>query len=47
MKKIDIARIPELSTRVGIQGSSKQREVGGPPCVGALIGAALVLLAGG
>lgn len=46
-KKIDIARIPELDTRVGIQGSSRQKEVGGPPCVGILVGVALALLGGG
>ena len=34
MKKIDIARLPELKTRVGIHGSAKQREVGGSGCIG-------------
>jgi hypothetical protein len=43
MKKIDIARIPELKTSVGMQGSTKQKEVGGPMCLGALIGVALVI----
>lgn len=44
MKKIDIARIPELKTSVGIQGSMKQKEVAGPMCAGALIGLALVCI---
>ncbi len=47
MKKIDIAKIPELRTSVGIQGSSKQKEVGGPPCIGVALGVALALLGGG
>ena len=33
-KKIDIASIPELSTSVGMHGSMKQKEVGGPLCLG-------------
>lgn len=41
MKKIDIASIPELDTSVGIHGSTKQKEVGGPFCLGLLIGVAL------
>lgn len=44
MKKIDIGRIPELATSVGIQGSVKQKEVGGPLCLGAVIGIALMLI---
>lgn len=43
MKKIDIARIPELKTTVGIHGSAKQKEVGGPVCLGAVLGLALLL----
>lgn len=43
MKKIDIARIPELKTNIGIHGSAKQKEVGGPVCMGALIGIALLI----
>jgi hypothetical protein len=35
--KIDIAKLPELPTGVGIHGSSKQREVGGAGCVAAVI----------
>jgi hypothetical protein len=44
MKKIDIARIPQLNTSVGMQGSVKHKEVGGPVCLGALLGVALVLV---
>jgi hypothetical protein len=44
MRKIEIGRIPELATSVGVQGSVKQKEVGGPMCLGALIGIALVLM---
>jgi hypothetical protein len=32
MKKIDITKLPELATKVGIHGSLKQREVGGAAC---------------
>jgi hypothetical protein len=32
-KKIEIAAIPELGTRVGMHGSVKQKEVGGPMCL--------------
>ena len=41
MKKIDIAAIPELNTSVGMHGSVKQKEVGGPLCLGILIAAIL------
>ena len=37
MKKIDIAKLPQLKTPVGLHGSVKQREVGGPGCVGILV----------
>jgi hypothetical protein len=37
MKKIDINKLPELSTKVGIHGSAKQREVGGTGCGGIII----------
>ena len=37
MKKIDIAKLPQLRTSVGIYGSSKQKEVGGAPCLGVII----------
>ena len=36
-KKIDIAAIPELATSVGLHGSVKQKEVGGPVCVGLFV----------
>jgi hypothetical protein len=37
-KKIDIAALPELGTSVGMQGSMKQKEVGGPLCLGIIVG---------
>lgn len=37
MKKIDIRKLPELGTRVGIHGSVKQKEVGGSACMAAVI----------
>jgi hypothetical protein len=36
MKKIDIRKLPELKTGVGIYGSAKQKEVGGSACMGAI-----------
>lgn len=36
-KKIEIAAIPELGTSVGMHGSVKQKEVGGPLCLGLLV----------
>ena len=33
-KKIDITAVPELKTSVGMHGSLKQKEVGGPICAG-------------
>jgi len=33
-KKIDVRDLPELGTSVGLQGSQKQKEVGGPLCLG-------------
>jgi hypothetical protein len=33
-KKIDISAIPELITSVGMHRSAKQKEVGGPLCLG-------------
>ena len=41
MKNIDIAVIPELKTSVGIHGSAKRKEVGGPVCLGILLGVAI------
>lgn len=37
MKKIDIAKLPELKTSVGIHGSVKLKEVGGTTCAGIFI----------
>ena len=36
-KKIDIAAIPDLQTGIGMHGSLKQKEVGGPTCLGILV----------
>lgn len=36
-KKINIAAVPELETRVGMHGSLRQKEVGGPLCLGIAI----------
>ena len=36
-KKIDINAVPELSTSVGMHGSLKHKEVGGPICLGIAI----------
>lgn len=44
MTKIDIASIPEIRTSVGIHGSTKQREVAGPLCVGAIIAAGIFIM---
>jgi len=40
-KKIDVRALPELGTSVGMQGSLKQKEVGGPLCLG--IGVAIII----
>jgi hypothetical protein len=37
MKKIDIRKLPQLGTSVGIHGSMKQKEVGGSACAGVFI----------
>jgi hypothetical protein len=37
MKKIDISVIPELGTSVGMHNSVKQKEVGGPICLGIIV----------
>ena len=37
MKKIDIKKLPELKTSVGIHGSMKQKEVGGSACTGVFL----------
>ena len=36
-KKIDVSAIPELGTSVGMHGSLKQKEVGGPLCFGVFL----------
>jgi hypothetical protein len=41
-KKIDISALPVLGTSVGLHGSSKQKEVGGPLCLGIIIGLLIV-----
>jgi hypothetical protein len=37
MRKIDMTKVPELKTRVGIYGSAKQQEVGGVYCGGIVV----------
>jgi hypothetical protein len=37
MKTIDIRKLPELATKVGIHGSARQQEVGGVFCAGVVI----------
>lgn len=37
-KKIAINAVPELGTSVGMQGSMKQKEVGGPLCLAIVVG---------
>lgn len=39
MKVIDINKLPELATRVGIHGSVQQKEVGGSGCMVIVIAA--------
>ena len=41
MKKIDIRKLPELKTSVGIHGSIKQKEVGGIGCMGVVFAVAI------
>jgi hypothetical protein len=36
-RKIDVSCLPELRTSVGMHGSLKQKEVGGPVCLGIVI----------
>ena len=43
MKKIDIAGIPELDTKVGIHGSLKHTEVAGPLCLGVVVAILMAL----
>ena len=42
-KKIDIAAIPELNTSVGMNGSLRQKEVGGPLCLGLFVAVMIAL----
>lgn len=42
-KKIDLTAIPELKTSVGMHGSLKQKEVGGPVCLGVAIAIVMAL----
>ena len=42
-KKIDISRLPELGTSVGLHGSMKQKEVGGPLCFAVIAGIIIAL----
>ena len=42
-KKIDIAAIPELNTSVGMHGSVKQKEVGGPLCLCIVVAVVIAL----
>lgn len=37
MKTIDIMKLPELRTKVGIHGSARQQEVGGVFCAGVVV----------
>ncbi len=37
MGKIDITKLPELKTQVGLHGSAKQKEVGGAACFGVIV----------
>jgi hypothetical protein len=37
MRNIDIAKLPELRTRVGLHGSVRQQEVGGVFCAGVVV----------
>jgi hypothetical protein len=42
-KKTDIATSPELTTGVGMHGSVKQKEVGGPLCLGVVVAIVMAL----
>jgi hypothetical protein len=41
-RKIAIETLPELGTSVGMQGSMKQKEVGGPVCLAVVLGLLIV-----
>jgi len=42
-KKIEITNLPELNTSVGMHGSVKQKEVGGPLCFAILVAALMAV----
>ena len=42
-KKIEIANLPELTTSVGMHGSVKQQEVGGPLCFAVAVAVIMAL----
>jgi hypothetical protein len=42
-KKIEIANVPELTTSVGMHGSVKQKEVGGPICFAIVVAALMAI----
>ena len=37
MRTIDITKLPELGTKVGIHGAARRQEVGGVFCAGVVI----------
>ena len=42
-KEIEIANVPELTTSVGMHGSVKQKEVGGPICFAIVVAALMAI----
>jgi hypothetical protein len=42
-RKIEITNVPELTTSVGMHGSVKQKEVGGPICLAIVFAIAMAL----
>lgn len=42
-KKIDINTVPELATSVGMHGSIRQKEVGGPICLALFVAVVIAL----
>ena len=42
-KKIDIANLPELTTSVGMHGSVRQKDVGGPLCFAIVVAALMAI----
>ena len=39
--RLDVEELPALATDVAIAGSTRQQEVGGPVCIGILLGVAV------